>query len=76
MHPLLTILILGTAAATAATGALAQARPAEPVRLLVPFAPGGSAGMIASTPAKFTAFKAAGFARWKQVIGAGKITAD
>jgi len=45
MKKLLTTLAL----ALAATGALAQAWPAKPVTLLVPFPPGGSTDMIART---------------------------
>ncbi len=32
--------------------------------------------IVASTPAQFTAFQAAEFARWKHVIDVGHITAD
>ncbi|MFG5408296.1 tripartite tricarboxylate transporter substrate binding protein [Piscinibacter sakaiensis] len=32
--------------------------------------------IVANTPEQFTAFQAAEYARWKQVIDAGKITAD
>jgi tripartite-type tricarboxylate transporter receptor subunit TctC len=32
--------------------------------------------IVANTPEQFTAFQAAEFARWKQVIETGKITAD
>jgi tripartite-type tricarboxylate transporter receptor subunit TctC len=46
MKKFLTILALGL---TVATGAEAQAWPAKPVTLLVPFPPGGSTDMIART---------------------------
>lgn len=47
MKRLLTSVLLGFAAASVAGSALAQAWPAKPVTLLVPFPPGGSSDAIA-----------------------------
>nr|WP_316640129.1 tripartite tricarboxylate transporter substrate binding protein [uncultured Roseateles sp.] len=47
MNKLLTSLMLGVIAATAALGAQAQAWPDKPVTLVVPFPPGGSTDSVA-----------------------------
>jgi tripartite-type tricarboxylate transporter receptor subunit TctC len=71
MYKFLTTLALGLTAALAATGAVAQAWPAKPVTLLVPFPPGGSTDLIARTVGAKLQEKLAGAFIVENKAGAG-----
>ena len=72
--------LLAGAAALASGGALAQAFPSKPIKVVIPFVAGGSSDIvgraIVGTPEEFGRFMKAEVDRWTTVVNRGGIKPD